>query len=364
MNKKITFLAFSLGHGGAEKVCLSLCNEFVKRDYDIELWIVDFKQTALTEKLDKRIEVFPLNETRVRKSILPLIRLLLKRKPEKILVFHIELAILMIILKRILMLKTCVIVRSINTLSQAFNYPEGIWEKYIAKRAIGFFLPLADKIIAQSTGMRDDMIKHFGIDGKKITVIHNPVEFSSNGHLVENHQVQKNEFLFVGRLNPQKGLENMLEAFKIASLENEDILLTLVGDGPEKDKLLKLVEDFKLNGKVTLAGYQADTKPFYKRAKATLLTSFFEGFPNVLVESIAAGTPIVSFDCPSGPADIVIQGVNGILVPHLNVHEFAKAILAIANGHVVFNKQEVAESAKRFSSGLVTSRYEEVYFDS
>lgn len=362
MNKNITILAFSLNHGGAEKVCLSLCNEFVKQDFDLELWIVNFKETELTKRLDKRIKVFPMNESRVRKSILPLTKLLLKRKPERVLVFHIELAILMIILKRIFFLKTRVIVRSINTLSQAFNYPEGIWEKYIAKRAVKLFLPYSDKIIAQSTGMYVDLMKNFGITGDRVTVIPNPVEFYVNGFSAEIKPVYRNEFLFVGRLKQQKGLTNMLEAFKMASLENDDMHLTVVGDGPQRDKLEKLVDDLNLAGKVTFEGYQADALPYYLRAKATLLTSFFEGFPNVLVESIAAGTPVISFDCPSGPEDIIIPGVNGILVPHLNIPEFARAVLAVAGGKVKFNRQKVAESAKRFSAGLIANKYTEVYF--
>jgi glycosyltransferase involved in cell wall biosynthesis len=64
---------------------------------------------------------------------------------------------------------------------------------------------------------------------------------------------------------------------------------------------------------------------YYRRAKATLLTSFFEGFPNVLVESIALGTPVISFDCPSGPADIIIPGVNGILVPNQDIQGVFKS---------------------------------------
>jgi glycosyltransferase involved in cell wall biosynthesis len=362
MKNKITILVFSLGHGGAEKVCLSLCNEFVKREFEVELWIADFKETALTKKLDNRITVFPMHKSRARSTVVPLTKLLLERKPERMLIFHIELAILMIILKKLFLLNTFLIARSINTLSEAFKYPNGIWEKYVAKKAISFFLPHADRIIAQSTGMRDDLIKFFGIAEDKVVMIPNPVEISANGLYSENGSTHKNEFLFVGRLNPQKGLTNMLMAFSMVSREADGMHLTLVGDGPEMEHLKNLAKELNIHDKVSFEGYQANTEIYYRRAKATLLTSFFEGFPNVLVESIALGTPVISFDCPSGPADIIIPGVNGILVPHQDIQEFSKALAAVAKNEIKFDMQEVIESSNRFSTGLVTNKYEQACF--
>lgn len=362
MKNRITILVFSLGHGGAEKVCLSLCNEFVKRDFEVELWIANFKETALTKKLDPRINVFPMHKVHARNTLVPLAKLLLQRKPERMLVFHIELAILLIILKKLLFLNTYIVARSINTLSEAFKYPNGFWEKHIARKAIGYFLPMADRIIAQSTGMRNDLIRYFGISEDKVVTIHNPVEFSSNGSYSGNGISTKNEFLFVGRLNPQKGLTNMLKAFSVASREVDDMHLTLVGDGPELEHLKNLAEELNINNRVSFEGYQAKTEGYYRRVKATLLTSFFEGFPNVLVESIAFGTPVISFDCPSGPADIILPGVNGILVPHQDIHAFSKALVAVATGEISFNMQEVIDSSKRFSTGLVANKYEQACF--
>jgi glycosyltransferase involved in cell wall biosynthesis len=359
MDKKITMLVFSLRHGGAEKVCLTLCNEFVKRNYETELWIVDNSESSLTKQLDKTIRVFALNKMHVRNTVIPLANLLLTRKPKRLLIFHIELAIVAILLKKLLFLKTIIIVRSINTLSQAFTYPKNIWEKYFAKNVIRRVLIYSDKLVAQSTGMKNDLINRFNIPPEKLITIHNPAHMISAVEInFPVDQVMENEFLYVGRLNPQKGLTNLLRAFKLAHEQNPNIQLTIVGEGSEKEKLLKLTDELCLTGNIRFEGFQPQTDKYYKRAKATLLTSNFEGFPNVLVESISLGTPVISFNCPSGPDDIIEPGLNGIIVPHLNVKKFAEAILAVANKEVLFNRQKIIDSSKRFSIDTILDQYE------
>lgn len=362
MDKKITFFIFSLRHGGAEKVCLTLCNEFAKRNYQTELWIVDNSETTLTKMLDKQVLVFALNKKHVRNTFLPIMKLLRRRKPARLIIFNIELAILVIILKKILILNTQIIVRSINTLSQAFTFPKTIWEKYIAKKAIRRLLIFSDKIIAQSTGMKNDLIKTFHIPEKKIVTIHNPSTLIAPVKSVQL-EPSENEFLYVGRLSPQKGLMNLIEAFRRTYEKNKNIRLTIVGDGSEKEKLVALTEQLSLTNNIKFEGYKSSTEPYFERAKATLLTSNFEGFPNVLVESISRGTPVISFDCPSGPSDIIEQGVNGLLIPHLDVEGFSKALLAVANGEIRFNHQDVVSSSRKFSTENIIAKYEQVIFN-
>ncbi len=360
-SEKITMLVFSLYPGGAEKVCLTLCNEFAKRNYETELWIVNSKETILSKQLNENITVFKMNKKHVRTGFFPLLKLLVQRKPKQILIFHIELAVLVLAIKRLLFLKTKVIVRSINTLSQAFNYPSGLWERFFARRVIKQVLPMSNRIIAQSKGMHDDLVKFFRFEQDKLITIPNPAKsIYLNGTKIHEIKSRNNEFLFVGRLSPQKGLENLVKAFKIAHNQNSSIRLTIVGDGIEKGKISNLVKEFGLTDSVVFEGFQENTIPYFLQAKATVLTSHFEGFPNVLLESITAGTPVISFNCPSGPEDIIIENVNGILVPHLNVDAFAKALLQLANNEIQFNYKEVVESSKRFSMDTVFSMYEQV----
>jgi glycosyltransferase involved in cell wall biosynthesis len=331
----------------------------VKRNYDIELWIVNYSETALLRQLDSRVSVFRLNREHVRNCLFPLFKLFVQQKPERILIFHIELAILAIVLKKMFFLKTKVFIRSINTLSHAFIDVKYSLRNYFMLKVIKNIFSNAHKIIAQSNGMREDLIKSFNIDRNKIATIYNPaINIMAYKHTVSEETDIENEFLFVGRLSPQKGLINLLKAFKLAYEEKSNIHLTLVGEGTEKEMLKKMVINLGLSLVVSFEGYQENTLSYFKRVKATLLTSFFEGFPNVLVESIAVGTPVIAFNCPSGPEDIIVPGVNGILVPHLDLVEFSNAILAIANGEIHFNKQKIINSATNFSTDGIVRAYE------
>lgn len=362
-NKNITLLIKRLNHGGAEKVCVTLCNELIHRKYNVELWILDSRDTVLAKQLNKNVKIKSLKKKHVRNSILSLIQLFLTRKPKHIIIFNIELAILSIAIKSVFFLKTKLIVRSINTLSQAFKSSRKNWKKALTFKMIKYTLPYSNKIIAQSQGMKEDLIENFHIKSTKIATIHNPAFNISTINSTNNSKILSNEFLYIGRLQPQKGLQNLIRIFNMAYSKNSNIHLTIVGDGPEEIKLKQMSENMGLSSVISFLGYQPDTSPLYKKAKATVLTSLYEGFPNVLVESIAVGTPVIAFDCPSGPKDIITQGVNGILIPNMDFEAFSKAMLSVANDEIQFNKSDIIKTANKFSISTIINKYEEVLND-
>jgi glycosyltransferase involved in cell wall biosynthesis len=121
-------------------------------------------------------------------------------------------------------------------------------------------------------------------------------------------------------------------------------------------QLLNYVESLDLCENVVFEGYQENMIPFYVDAEATLLTSIYEGFPNSLVESICLGTPVVSFDCPSGPGEIIIDGENGYLVENGDVQAMARSLKHLINNPIDSSKV-IATSYKYYSSEIV-SQYE------
>lgn len=362
--KSVCLLINTLDSGGAEKVCVTIGNELAKKRYQVDLWVRDKKETTLSKIVDPQINISYLGSKRVRQSIIPLAKLLRSRNPEIILVFDLEFLVIIHFLKKFYNYNFKIIFRSINTLSISYSDRRGIWGKVVWFPLIKYFLGRCDVIIAQSSGMKRDMIISFNISESKIITIHNPaVNLQLNGYDHE-HINNEFEFLFVGRLNAPKGLFYMIDAFNMALQKEPKLRLTLVGEGPEKAKIQTKIHELNLGKSIILEGYQSNPISYYKRAKATLLTSLYEGFPNVLVESIAVGTPVISFNCPSGPLDIIEPNINGILVEHLNVQGIADAIINVAHGKIAFEKQKVKASAIKFDLSTIIKQYEEVLFQS
>ncbi len=363
-NPKVSFLINALNSGGAEKVCVTLGNELINRGYNLELWVRLRKETTLSKALDPRFKLTYLDRARVRQCFSVLKDLIKKNKPDIIIVFDIEFLILVHLIRTIYGLKFKVIARSINTLSVAYKNRKGILGKNIWYKVIKILLKKTDIIVAQSTGMKVDMIEFFNIPNQKIQIIHNPaINLKMKVDEIADKKTDY-EFLFVGRIMAHKGLSPLIDAFLAAHNEEPTIRLTILGEGPDKNNIVNKVKLLNLEDSITFAGYSPNPQKYYKRATATILTSEYEGFPNVLVESIAEGTPVISYDCQSGPADIIENGVNGILVDYMNVEGITKAILDIVRGNIIFDSSRVKESAKKFDLNKIVDQYEELIYHS
>jgi glycosyltransferase involved in cell wall biosynthesis len=130
----------------------------------------------------------------------------------------------------------------------------------------------------------------------------------------------------MGRLAPVKGFDLLIDAFARVAAAHPDWNLAVYGEGPERAALEAQVRRLGLAGRVSLPGRVSDPTAHLAAAHAFALSSHHEGFPNALLEAMACGLPAVAFDCPSGPADIVTHGRDGLLVPPADVAAFAAAL--------------------------------------
>ncbi|EKO3877196.1 glycosyltransferase [Vibrio metschnikovii] len=322
--KAVSIFISSLAGGGAEGVCVNVANGLADNGWQVDLLVLHTNNAAYLERVSSKVNLVVLGVNHARHAPLPLLRYIRQHKPEKMLVFNYELAVLAVMLRSLLRFKTKIIARNINTFSKNTTQPQGIWRRYIVTPLINHFYGQCDHIINQCQAMRDDLISVFPHLAGKTSVIYNPVakhvEDYAKSH--DLSKVEKQDYLLcVGRLEKQKAFHYAIEGFAGIANEFPHLRLKIVGQGSLEQSLKQCAKDLGVADRVDFEGFQADMIPYYLHAKATLLTSLYEGFPNVLIESITLGTPVIAFDCPSGPREIIQEGINGYLVDYLSVQD-------------------------------------------
>lgn len=345
----------SLRGGGAERVCTTIANGLVEQGHDVRLIVLNLKNAVYDKDLDKKVRIINLQKKHARGSFFVLASYLSREKPKKLLVFNHQLAVLLVILRKLLAVPCKIFARNINTLSLQRLYQKSLWHKYVVHILVKFFYRRVDFLIAQSVGMKEDLLQHYGFNPQKIEVIYNPVSQSIVNKSPYLDKKKNKEIYYIGKLTPQKGLHFLINSFTECIEKCPDLTLNVVGDGPLRSELESLVLTLGLEKKVIFRGFTKDIVSCYSKASVVVLTSLYEGFPNVLVESISVGTPVVSFDCPSGPKEIILDDVNGYLVPTGDIEYLTNKMLQAINKE--WDREKIIQTAKRFSSEKIIKQY-------
>jgi len=361
MNNKIVIFINSLGDGGAQGVCATISNTLFERKWQVTLLLLHLQGAVRQKEINPAIECVVLNKKHARSSIFAVLRWLLVNKPEKILVFNQQLAVLLVMLRFFLRMRFRIISRNINTLSEKKRIEKSFWHKYIVGNIVVMFYKHVDLFIAQSKGMKEDLVANFGIADSDIIVINNPVNKKIEYFVSMNEissKVKENYIICTGRLEAQKAFNYTIEAFARIVNDYPQFRLKILGQGSLDAQLKHLAANMNVADKVDFEGYREDIIPYYVHARLTVLTSLFEGFPNVLIESIALGTPVVSFDCPSGPSEIIQDGVNGYLVKYQDIEHLTECLRRALDRQ--WDTEIVMATAERFSSEKIIDKYEKV----
>lgn len=174
---------------------------------------------------------------------------------------------------------------------------------------------------------------------------------------------QSRLLLAVGRLCDQKGFDLLLAAFQKLARHFPDWLLVILGDGPLRGELTRQIMTAGLQDRVLLPGRAGNMGEWYEAADLFVLSSRYEGFPNVLVEAMAHGLPAVSFDCDTGPRDIIRHEVDGLLVPPGNADALAQALGCLMQDEQLRQRyaSRAFEVRERFSMGRVAGMWENLF---
>ena len=365
MSRSVTLLINSLRGGGAERVCATLANELRDAGWTVQILVLNLRDAVVREAVDPRIPVVELRVEHVRSGLAGIARHIRRTRPERFLVFNHQLAVVLVWLRAIGCGRFAIVARNISTLSRKAALEPSFWHRRVVHTLTRRFLRRADRVIAQSAGMERDLIENYRVEARRLRVIHNPLapRFRHHGSVAPVPWAERDdEILYVGRLLPIKGLELLIDACALCMRERPGLVLRLVGAGEQELELKDRVAHAGIAARVIFHGYVADTVPIYARAKVVALTSHYEGFPNVLVEAMSQGTPVVSVDCASGPAEIVEDGLNGFLCRSREPADFAQSLQRALDRQ--WDLEAVRRTTDRFSSRAIAAEYAQVLAES
>ncbi|MDE3157906.1 MAG: glycosyltransferase [Acidobacteriota bacterium] len=392
-SKHIALAIPSLAGGGAERVALNLARAFSAHGHQVDLIVCRFAG-ELRNQFPDRVRLVELRGASIvwsrlrvlaadpagfksvaRPVLLPieasnrvrylpdLVRYLRRERPQILLSATNNLNLVALWARRLAGVPTRLVVSEHNNLSQErqADSNQRKWRWRFLPQVISRTYPWADAIIAVSAGVADDLSVRARIPRKRILTIHNPVvtpELEEKSRAPCAHPWFASSsppvVLAVGRLAAQKDFPTLLRAFaRVRRLRS--VRLVILGEGGERTKLEALARELGIAADATLPGFVCNPYPYMVRAAVCALCSVYEGLPSVLIEALACGCPVVSTDCPSGPAEILEDGAYGALVPVADDAAMAEAINTALDR--ARDSQRLKARAAEFSLKRAAERY-------
>lgn len=356
-DERIAIHLTSMELGGAQRVALNLATGLIERGYDVDLVLVDARGELLRE-LPDTVTVVDLDASRVANSLFPLRQYISQREPDTVYSMLTETNVITILAHSLARSDSRLVISEHNMMSDSVTNRK---DAFILKLA-GITYPRADHVVAVSEGVREDVLDVVGLNESGVTRIYNPVDIDRiQTHAAEpvNHPWLDGDYdvvISAGRHVPQKGFDTLIRAF--ARLDGNNARLILLGKGDQTDALRQVAVEEGVDATVDFLGFVDNPFAYIARANTFVLSSKHEGFGMVLVEAMACGCPVVSTDCPSGPAEILDDGAFGPLVPVGSIREMADAIEYVLDFPTDTDK--LRQRASTFSIQRITTEYEPV----
>ena len=216
----------------------------------------------------------------------------------------------------------------------------------------------ANKLVCVSKEIENLVVKSHGF--KNITTIYNPVVNYSNEILEVSFNLPQKFILYFGRINDKvKNISLLIDGYNQSKLARNNTKLVILGDGPDITYLKQKTVDLQLQHQIVFLPYCADPSSIMKRALFSVLSSRYEGFPMVLIESLSFGIPVVSVDCKSGPSEVINHKKNGLLVDNHNPIALADAFNEFIENKKLYNhcKEQAKQSVEKFSADIISKSW-------
>jgi len=348
--------------GGAERVMAYVCRGLDRSRFSVTLALGRRRGPNLP-MIPPDVEVIELGADSGRAAVGPLVGLLRQRRFD-VCLSMVQMNPAIMIARALARAPLPIVLSARNHYSRSLATEARFRSvKWLAVRAL---YPFADKLICVSEGVRDDLVERFGVPLDRTVVIHNPVEIDRIRELAREDpgdpwlaaDATVPVAVAVGKLMDAKGYPDMLRAFRAIRSRTAARLLIL-GEGPLRADIERRLGSLGLVDDVRLLGFRDNPYAYVARATLMLHAALYEGFPNVLVEAMACGIPVVATDCPSGPSEIITDGRDGFLVAVGDADTLAERALALLGDAGL--RRAVADAASRrvqeFAAPRVVARY-------
>jgi len=354
-NRKIAIVSASLGVGGAERFAAMLGTMLHGLGYEIHhLIILDFVTYEYEGKLVNLGKMFAQEQGvfRAVKKGKYIARYLHDNQIDTIIDLRSRPTLLREIFTKWIygQRKTYFMVHSSNL---DMYFPKSrFWTNYLYTKTT--------KIVTVSKAVEQKIKQQYGLTNTK--TIYNPVIFPDAVN-DKPSGLPETYFLFFGRLEDAiKNLSLLLEAYELSDAKQKGVSMILLGDGSDKDALAEKIQQKQLGSFVKIIPEKNQVLPFVQHAKATVLTSRYEGFPMSLIESLAAGTPVISVDCESGPNEIVRNEVNGLLVENHKPEVLANAMNLFVTDEKLYQncKNNAKQSVEHLSLNAIAQAWQQL----
>jgi len=356
-SKKIKLLIItpSLQCGGSEKFVSMVCNHINTRLFSVCLVVVNNSRPFYTIT-NPSINIINLKKDRVLFSLPAIKKAISGFDPDIVFSTANHLNLYLAIFRNRFSKKIKFIAREASIVSINSRQAK---MPVLYNRLIKKYYHRFDMIICQSAFMQQDLIKNYRIPAGKTMVLHNatqevPVKVKQTA---DQETARVYTFITVARLSTEKGIERLIHA---VGLLNIPFQYFIIGEGSMRIKLQQLINELQLQDKIILTGEKHGPFSGLEDADLMLMGSYYEGFPNVVLEAGAHGIPVIAFNVPGGIAEIISEQENGFLVDNNDIIAFAAAInTALAFG---FNREDIITStSKRFSVNRLVPAVEKLF---
>ncbi|HLJ91441.1 MAG TPA: glycosyltransferase [Candidatus Angelobacter sp.] len=356
---RVMFLAPALDGGGAERVFSTLLRHLDRSCFELHLAVLQAKGDYIKE-IPADVTIHDLQVARARYGLLSIVRVIRDVRPKIVVSTLANMNLTLMSVKPFLPAGTKLLIRESSIASSSLKRERhpAVWEWLYPR-----LYRRADSIICLSDSMVKNMVECFGLPASKLVRIYNPVDTERvrGAAACENPYSEAGPRLVaVGRLGWEKGFDILIAAMPAILARFPSAYLTILGRGPLAADLAQQATSLGLGDRVRFAGFQQNPWTYIKYADVLVHPSRYEGCPNVLLEALALGTPVVATDCPGATREIQNDYRNMIVAAADDRDALANAMLSVCEGHAARVEPAVNEQ-NRFDVRQIVEEYARLF---